>query len=161
MAKPVKKRYRFAVSEADTSTNDWIEAQANISTSIWMLIADAIERDGYTDVTCRRKEQLPRRGRPPKDDLGSLQSDRQDFQLTSDQTVVNDEHSVSTNISPQNPLGTASISNAVQTELPQQAPVVSQQPSVAVPQPVQPQPDVAGQQTVVNTQASDLLGSLL
>lgn len=42
--------------------------QQNVSYSVRQLIRDAIRKDGYVDVTCREVEQLPKRGRPPKED---------------------------------------------------------------------------------------------
>jgi len=52
------RRYRLSVPAADTSTNDWIAAQADIHASFRALVTDDIEKNGYSDVTCRRKEQL-------------------------------------------------------------------------------------------------------
>lgn len=61
------KRFRISVPEADTSVLEWIGKQQNLSYSIRQLIRDYIEREGYTDATCAAVQQLPRRGRPPKD----------------------------------------------------------------------------------------------
>ena len=58
------KRYRLQVPAEDISVQEWIEAQINISTSIRQLIREDIMKNGYTDVTCRRVEQGPKRGRP-------------------------------------------------------------------------------------------------
>ena len=46
------KRYRLSVPEADTSVNDWIASQDNLSFSLRCIIKDAIARYGLTDVTC-------------------------------------------------------------------------------------------------------------
>ncbi len=62
------KRFRLTVPAEDVSVLRWIEAQQNQSYSIRQLIRDAIRRNGYADVTCSEVEQLPRRGRPPKDE---------------------------------------------------------------------------------------------
>lgn len=75
MAKDSFNRYRYSVPKADTSVNDWISAQSNLSISLRMLIGDAIERDGYIDITCKRKEQLPKRGRPSKIEEDLLEDD--------------------------------------------------------------------------------------
>lgn len=63
------KRYRLQVPVEDISVQEWIEAQINISTSIRQLIRDDIMKNGYTDVTCRRVEQGPKRGRPTNAEL--------------------------------------------------------------------------------------------
>lgn len=63
------KRYRLQVPAEDISVQEWIEAQINISTSIRQLIRDDIMKNGYTDVTCRRVEQGPKRGRPTNAEL--------------------------------------------------------------------------------------------
>lgn len=57
-------RYRFTVPPADTSVQQWIETQDNLSASLRTIIRESIERDGYVDATCKPVEQLPRRGRP-------------------------------------------------------------------------------------------------
>ena len=59
-------RHRFTVPNEDTTVIDFINAQSNLSMSLRMLIRRYVEKDGYTDVTCARVEQLPKRGRPPK-----------------------------------------------------------------------------------------------
>ena len=63
------KRYRLQVPAEDISVQEWIEAQINISTSIRQLIREDIMKNGYTDVTCRRVEQGPKRGRPTNAEL--------------------------------------------------------------------------------------------
>ena len=62
------KRFRLTIPAADGSVLKWMGAQQNVSYSIRQLIRDAIRRDGYVDVTCSEVQQLPRRGRPPKED---------------------------------------------------------------------------------------------
>lgn len=66
MAEP--KRFRLTIPAADVSVLQWMEAQQNVSYSIRQLIRDAIRRNGYTDITCSEVEQLPKRGRPAKED---------------------------------------------------------------------------------------------
>lgn len=58
------KRYRFTVPSQDAYVQEWIEAQINLSTSIRTLIREDIQKNGYTDVTCREVEQRPKVGRP-------------------------------------------------------------------------------------------------
>lgn len=58
------KRYRLQVPAADESVQKWLAEQLNISTSLRQLIREDIQRNGYTDVTCRAVEQGPKRGRP-------------------------------------------------------------------------------------------------
>ena len=58
MSKDTFKRYRFSVPNADTSTNDWIGSQTNLSMSLRLLIGEYIEKYGYEDATCRRKERV-------------------------------------------------------------------------------------------------------
>lgn len=72
MAKIPMKRYRLSIPEADVTVSDWSAAQSNFSASVRRLINDYVERYGYTDATCQRKEQLPRRGRPPKDAINPM-----------------------------------------------------------------------------------------
>lgn len=64
---PEPRRLRWSVPAADTSTNQWLDAQENISRSLQVLIRETIQRDGYVDIVNRPVEQLPRRGRPPKE----------------------------------------------------------------------------------------------
>lgn len=59
-------RYRFSVPKADTSVNQWIDAQGSLSHSIRELIKDHIRKYGITDATCMPVEQQARVGRPPK-----------------------------------------------------------------------------------------------
>lgn len=63
------KRYRLTVPQQDTSVQDWLDAQLNISASIRQLIRDDIIKNGYTDVTCRQVEQGAKRGRPTNAEL--------------------------------------------------------------------------------------------
>lgn len=58
------KRYRFTVPEQDSSVQEWLDAQLNISSSLRALIRDDIIKNGCSDVTCRVVEQGPKRGRP-------------------------------------------------------------------------------------------------
>lgn len=60
-------RYRFSVPVRDESVERWIAEQSTLSHSLRQIIREAIERDGFVDVTCRPVKQLPRRGRPPQD----------------------------------------------------------------------------------------------
>lgn len=59
------RRMRVSFPEADTSTNEWIDRQENLSRSLQVLIRESIMRDGYLDVVNRPVGQMPRRGRPP------------------------------------------------------------------------------------------------
>lgn len=52
-----KKRFRFSVPIEDESVIKWVERQDNISISLRMLIGDVIEKYGYTDYSCRPREQ--------------------------------------------------------------------------------------------------------
>lgn len=63
------KRYRFQVPAADESVQEWLAAQINISTSLRQLIRDDIQKNGFTDVTCRAVEQGAKRGRPTNAEL--------------------------------------------------------------------------------------------
>ena len=71
------KRYRLQVPAEDISVQEWIEAQINISTSIRQLIREDIMKNGYTDVTCRRVEQGPKRGRPTNAELERRAEEKQ------------------------------------------------------------------------------------
>ncbi|MFF8918016.1 hypothetical protein ACF08M_33120 [Streptomyces sp. NPDC015032] len=59
------RKVRWTVPAADTSVNEWLNEQADISQSIRLLIRESIERDGFVDVFYKPVVQLPRRGRPP------------------------------------------------------------------------------------------------
>lgn len=63
------KRYRFQVPAADESVQEWIAAQINISSSLRQLIREDIQKNGFTDVTCRAVEQGAKRGRPTNAEL--------------------------------------------------------------------------------------------
>lgn len=63
------KRYRLTVPNQDKSVQDWIAEQLNISVSIRQLIREDIQKNGYTDVTCRQVEQGAKRGRPTNAEL--------------------------------------------------------------------------------------------
>ena len=58
------RRLRWSVPAADTSSNQWLDEQENISRSLQVLIRESIQRDGYVDVVNKPVDQLPRRGRP-------------------------------------------------------------------------------------------------
>lgn len=58
------KRYRFQVPAADESVQMWLAGQLNISNSLRQLIREDIQKNGFTDVTCRAVEQGAKRGRP-------------------------------------------------------------------------------------------------
>lgn len=63
------KRYRLQVPAADESVQKWLAAQINISNSLRLLIREDIQKNGFTDVTCRAVEQGPKRGRPTNAEL--------------------------------------------------------------------------------------------
>lgn len=71
------KRYRLTVPAQDTSVQDWIAAQLNISASIRQLIRKDIQSNGYTDVTCRQVEQGAKRGRPSNAELERRETESQ------------------------------------------------------------------------------------
>lgn len=75
MAPPVPYRKTFAFPKTDESTAQWWDAQADPSLSVKLLIRSEIERHGYTDTANRPVRQLPRRGRPPKDEDFDEQDD--------------------------------------------------------------------------------------
>lgn len=64
---PSPRKVRWTVPAADTSVQEWLDAQENISRSLQVLIRETIQRDGYVDIVNRPVDQLPRRGRPPKE----------------------------------------------------------------------------------------------
>lgn len=64
--RPTPKRFRVSVPETDESVLAWIGAQSDLSASVRALIRESIEKNGYRDATCYPVQQLPRRGRPPK-----------------------------------------------------------------------------------------------
>ena len=53
-------RYRFSVPEQDTAVHEWIKNQLNMSMSLRMLIKDDINRNGYSDLTCRVNREIPK-----------------------------------------------------------------------------------------------------
>ena len=63
------KRYRFQVPAADESVQEWLAAQINMSNSLRQLIREDIQKNGFTDVTCRAVEQGAKRGRPTNAEL--------------------------------------------------------------------------------------------
>lgn len=63
------KRYRLNVPIADSTVNEWLDAQDNVSNSLRAVIREYIERNGFEDPTCRPVTQLPRKGRPPGSSL--------------------------------------------------------------------------------------------
>ncbi|MFB7919292.1 hypothetical protein [Streptomyces sp. NPDC056061] len=66
---PEPRRLRWSVPRVDVSTNRWLDEQHDISRSLQLLIRESIQRDGYIDIANRPVEQLPRRGRPPQQDV--------------------------------------------------------------------------------------------
>lgn len=62
--KPTPTRYRFSVPDEDVSVTEWIKNQNSLSSSVRMLIRDAIRKNGTKDVTCLPVEQYEKRGRP-------------------------------------------------------------------------------------------------
>lgn len=92
------RRLRWSVPTADTSTNEWLDLQYNISQSLQLLIRESIQRDGYIDVVNRPVEQLPRRGRPPvgaEDQSSTAQKNRGQRQSDDDRGEGRDEDSES------------------------------------------------------------------
>lgn len=69
MANMEAKRYRFQVPSEDVTVQEWLAAQINVSTSLRQLIREDIQRNGFTDVTCRAVEQGAKRGRPTNAEL--------------------------------------------------------------------------------------------
>lgn len=65
-AKAVSKRYRLSIPEKNISLNAWCKEQGNLSESLRYLIRKAIEKEGIVDIMCLPVEQLPKRGRPPR-----------------------------------------------------------------------------------------------
>ena len=57
------RRMRLNIPEQDSSVIEWLDQQLDASASIRTVIRDYIQRNGYTDPTCGRVEQI-RRGRP-------------------------------------------------------------------------------------------------
>lgn len=57
---------KFSVPPVDVSASRWLDEQYSISESLRQLIREAIQREGYVDVVNKPVEQLPRRGRPPR-----------------------------------------------------------------------------------------------
>ncbi|MFI9629237.1 hypothetical protein [Streptomyces sp. NPDC052042] len=88
---PEPRRLRWSVPQADTSTNQWLDLQHDISRSLQLLIRESIQRDGYIDVVNRPVEQLPRRGRPPQSG-SEPDTDEQRSPLADEHTV---EHQTS------------------------------------------------------------------
>lgn len=84
MAEP--KRFRLTIPAADVSVLQWMKAQQNVSYSIRQLIRDAIRRNGYVDVTCSEVEQLPKRGRPIKEDEEEIETSKKSPQTQPVQT---------------------------------------------------------------------------
>lgn len=53
-------RYRFSVPEQDAAVHEWIKNQLNVSMSLRMLIKEDVNKNGYSDVTCRVVREIPR-----------------------------------------------------------------------------------------------------
>lgn len=108
------KRYRFTVPAQDEYVQQWIDAQINISTSIRTLIREDIQKNGYTDVTCREVEQRPKVGRPSAaevekrrlqelQEMAHIQNDvSEDYADSYDKHVVASSVSVQKNVQPVN-----------------------------------------------------------
>ncbi|WP_338675930.1 hypothetical protein V1460_25400 [Streptomyces sp. SCSIO 30461] len=69
------RKVRWTVPAADTSVIEWLDQQENISQSLRLLIRESIQRDGYVDVYYKPVEQLPRRGRPPLENIEQREDD--------------------------------------------------------------------------------------
>ncbi|WP_181273586.1 hypothetical protein [Brevibacterium oceani] len=61
------RKVRWTLPAADTSVAEWLDSQHSVSESLRLLIREEIQRSGYADMAYKPVEQLPRRGRPPKD----------------------------------------------------------------------------------------------
>lgn len=59
-------RYRFSVPEQDTAVHEWIKNQLNVSMSLRMLIKDDVNRNGYSDLTCRVTREIPKTNDVPE-----------------------------------------------------------------------------------------------
>lgn len=66
-AEPVRRR--ITIPQVDTSTLAWWNAQFDPSASVRALIRAEIEREGLTDTVNRPVRQMPRRGRPPQEQV--------------------------------------------------------------------------------------------
>lgn len=84
------KRYRLTVPEQDTSVQRWLSEQLNMSASIRQLIRDDIEKNGYSDVTCRMVEQGAKRGRPSNAELARREQESMNNQLQESVPVVSE-----------------------------------------------------------------------
>ena len=62
-------RHRFSVPKADDTVREWMEAQSNLSQSLRQLIREYVRKNGCTDVTCARVEQIGKVGRPSNEEL--------------------------------------------------------------------------------------------
>lgn len=76
------KRYRFQVPAADESVQEWLSAQINISNSLRQLIREDIQKNGFTDVTCRAVEQGAKRGRPTNAELARRAEEAEDDNIS-------------------------------------------------------------------------------
>lgn len=56
------RKVRWTVPAVDTSVIAWLDAQAKPTQSLRLLVREAVQRHGYTDVVYQPVEQLPRRG---------------------------------------------------------------------------------------------------
>ena len=68
-ANPVRtaRKVRWTVAAQDESVQKWLDAQGDVSRSLWLVVRDAIQRNGYADYAYSPLEKLPRRGRPPRE----------------------------------------------------------------------------------------------
>jgi len=73
MNRSISNRYRLSVPDVDTSTNDWVAKQINLSASFRLLVTEDIERNGYEDVTCRRKKKLSKTTTSPSKNVKDSQ----------------------------------------------------------------------------------------
>ena len=62
-------RIRISVPEADAVVLKCIESQLNPSSSVRALIREDVQKNGFTDVTCRDVVQGAKRGRPSNAEL--------------------------------------------------------------------------------------------
>lgn len=91
-------RYRFTVPTADTTVNEWLEEQSNISFSLRVLIKAFIRDYGMQDATCLEVgTSVKRRGRPPKQAQIHLESMSLDQELSfGGQDVTQDDYEENT-----------------------------------------------------------------
>lgn len=128
---PVRKRVSYP--EADSTTQQWWDAQADPSVSVRLLLRADVERNGYTDVMNRPVVQLPKRGRPvgsgASDDLGDELDAGEQGGLLDEQQVA--PESAPPAVPAEQPVAAAApVEAPVAPSVPAPAPVVA---AVAVP----------------------------